>query len=244
MTDGRARRSVVVDFLADSATRYRGDCAIVAIDVIRATTTAVTAASLGFRCFPVPSLEVAVPLAARLDNPLLVGELGGNTPYGFDLTNSPAQLTQVTEVERPIVLLSSSGTQLIWEARTASGAYVACLRNHSAVVRHLATSHDAVAVIGAGTRGEFREEDQLCCAWIAGGLVERGFEPADAHTSELIERWRGEPAESMTISRSVAYLRDSGQLADLDFILAHVDDLDEVYALIEGEVVRVPRAGS
>ena len=27
-----------------------------------------------------------------------------------------------------------------------------------------------VAVIGAGSKGEFREEDQICCAWIAAGL--------------------------------------------------------------------------
>lgn len=239
MREGGGPRTVVVDFLADSAGRYRDDCAVVAVDVIRATTTAVTAASLGFRCFPTPSLEVAVPLAARLNSPLLVGELGGNTPYGFDLTNSPAQLTQITEIERPIVLLSSSGTELIWEARTAPGAYVACLRNHTATARHLAATHDAVAVLGAGTRGEFREEDQLCCAWIAGALVERGFEAMNERTSELIERWRGQPAESMMVSRSVTYLRDSGQLADLDFILAHVDDLDEVYALAGDEVVRV-----
>src|SRR6187455_751440 len=70
---GPASRTVAVDFLAESAARYRDDHAIVAIDVIRATTTLVTAVSLGFRCFPVPSLEHAVPLAAKLDRPLLVG---------------------------------------------------------------------------------------------------------------------------------------------------------------------------
>lgn len=225
---------VVIDFLADSAARYRDDHAIVAVDVIRATTTAVTALSLGFRCFPVPSLEHAVPLAGRLDGPLLVGELGGNTPYGFDLTNSPAQVTQVTELQRPIILLSSSGTSLVFESRSAEAAYVACLRNYRAVARHVAARHQRVAVLGAGTRGEFREEDQLCCAWIAEQLVDGGFAAANEETTALIDRWRGQPVERIVESRSVAYLRDSGQLADLDFILAHVDDLDEVH-LMDGE---------
>lgn len=225
---------VVIDFLADSAARYRDDHAIVAVDVIRATTTAVTALSLGFRCFPVPSLEHAVPLAGRLDGPLLVGELGGNTPYGFDLTNSPAQVTQVTELQRPIILLSSSGTSLVFESRSAEAAYVACLRNYRAVARHVAARHQRVAVLGAGTRGEFREEDQLCCAWIAELLVDGGFAAANEETTALIDRWRGQPVERIVESRSVAYLRDSGQLADLDFILAHVDDLDEVH-LMDGE---------
>jgi 2-phosphosulfolactate phosphatase len=234
-----ATKTVVIDFLADSAERYRDDHAIVAIDVIRATTTAVTALSLGFRCFPVPSLEHAVPLAGRLESPLLVGELGGNTPYGFDLTNSPAQMTQVTERERPIILLSSSGTRLIFEARSAPAAYVACLRNYSAVADHVGTSHERVAVIGAGTRGEFREEDQLCCAWIADLLRGQGFAPVGDTTRELIERWRGQPVGRIVESKSADYLRDSGQLADLDFILAHVDDLAEVHAMTDGELLRV-----
>jgi 2-phosphosulfolactate phosphatase len=178
-------------------------------------------------------------LAGRLDSPLLVGELGGNTPYGFDLTNSPAQMTQVTELHRPIILLSSSGTRLIFEARSAPAAYVACLRNYTAVAQRVGSLHERVAVIGAGTRGEFREEDQLCCAWIAALLREQGFAPVDEGTSELIERWRGQPVDRIVESRSADYLRDSGQLADLDFILAHVDDLTEVHAMADGELVRV-----
>jgi 2-phosphosulfolactate phosphatase len=236
-------RSVVIDFLADSAARYRDDHAIVAIDVIRATTTAATALDLGFRCFPVPSLERAVPLAGRLEAPLLVGELGGNTPYGFDLTNSPAQLTQVTERERPIILLSSSGTSLMFEARAAEAAYAACLRNFTAVARHVVGRHRRVAVLGAGTRGEFREEDQLCCAWIADLLVDAGFAAQGEQTVELVHRWRGQPVERIVESRSADYLRDSGQLADLDFILAHVDDLDSVPAM-DGEELVLATSGA
>ena len=61
-----------------------------------------TAVALGRRCFPVPSLDAAVPLAAKLTNPLLVGELGGNMPYGFDLNNSPADLEARTDIHRPM----------------------------------------------------------------------------------------------------------------------------------------------
>jgi len=234
-------RTVTIDFLADSVARYRADHAIVAVDVIRATTTVVTAVSLGFRCFPVPSLEHALPLAARLDRPLLVGELGGNTPYGFDLTNSPVQLTQLSDVRRPLILLSSSGTGLIYEAREAPAAYVACLRNYRALAAHVAVAHKHVAVIGAGTRGEFREEDQLCCGWIARELLALGFEAIDTRTIEVVDRWRHEPAEAILQSKSVTYLQDSGQVADLDFILAHVDDLDDVHVVSDGEVVRASR---
>jgi 2-phosphosulfolactate phosphatase len=225
---------VVIDFLPESAARYRSDHAVVVVDVIRATTTACTAAAIGWRCYPTPSLEAAVPLAARLSNPLLVGELGGNMPYGFDLTNSPAELAARTDVTRPLILLSTSGTQLLWEARTAPAVYAACLRNFSSQARHLAGRFEKVAVLGAGSRGEFRLEDQLCCARVAERLLARGYEAADEATSAIVERWRGQPVEAFLPSQSVAYLERTNQLRDLDFILAHVDDLEAVF-LLENE---------
>ena len=48
-------KSVVIDYLPESARRYRSGWAIVAVDVIRATTTAITAAATGRRCFPAPT---------------------------------------------------------------------------------------------------------------------------------------------------------------------------------------------
>src|SRR2546423_10649354 len=106
--------SVVIDCFPERAGDYWEGHAIVAVDVIRATTTAITAVDRGWRCFPVPSLEVAVPLAARLERPLLAGELGGSVPYGFDLNNSPAAIASLEDVSRPLILLSTSGTRLLW----------------------------------------------------------------------------------------------------------------------------------
>ena len=229
-------RTVVIDCFPDSAARYAATHTIVAVDVIRATTTAVSAVASGRRCFPVPSLETAVPLAARLDNPLLVGELGGNAPYGFHLTNSPAQITPRPDVQRPMILLSTSGTPLMWEARLAPSAYAACLRSVTAQAEHLAAFDGPVAVIGAGSRNEFRDEDALCCAWITAGLLERGFTAADERTKELVATWRSAPVDACARGHSAEYLRKTGQVSDLEFILEHVDDLDAVFPLTGGEV--------
>src|SRR5215467_8428007 len=120
------RKTVVIDCFPESMQSYRDGYAIVAVDVIRATTTAVTAVAHGRKCYPVPSLEAAVPLAAKLTNPLLVGELGGSMPYGFDLNNSPAELAIRTDIHRPMLLLSTSGTRLICGAVESQAMYVAC----------------------------------------------------------------------------------------------------------------------
>jgi 2-phosphosulfolactate phosphatase len=235
------RKKVVIDCFESHpqcVESYRNGYAIVAVDVIRATTTAVTAVALGRKCFPVPSLEAAVPLAAKLPNPLLVGELGGSMPYGFDLNNSPANLEDRTDIYRPMILLTTTGTKVMCAAQESQAMYVACLRNYKAQAAHLGAYHPMVAVIGAGSRGEFREEDQLCCAWIAEILLAAGYEPYDARTGAIIEQWSGVPINTITEGASADYLRNTGQTRDLDFILTHVNDLDEVYRFERGQVMK------
>ncbi len=227
------RPTVVIDCFSGTLKNYR-DHALVAVDVIRATTTAITAVSSGRRCFPVSSIDDAYRVADTLDGPLLVGELGGAMPFGFDLTNSPAQLARREDTERPMVLLSTSGTRLIMSAPT--GVYVACLRNYRAQIDHLVGRHPKVAVIGAGTRGEFREEDQMCCAWIAEGLTRAGYELEDELTEHCVDRWSGVAPDAFVGGKSTEYLRATGQLADLDFILNTVDDTDAVFVRVQNEI--------
>src|SRR5881394_401242 len=93
---------------------YAVDAAIVAIDVIRATTTAITAVSTGRKCHLAPTVHAALEIASRLPRVLLAGELGGDMPDGFDLTNSPAELAGHPDISRPLVLLSSTGTRLMY----------------------------------------------------------------------------------------------------------------------------------
>ncbi len=232
------RKTVVIDCFPEIVQAYRDGYAIVAVDVIRATTTAVTAVALGRRCFPVPSLEAAVPLAAKLTNPLLVGELGGSMPYGFDLNSSPADLEARTDIHRAMIFLSTSGTRVICGAEEWQAMYVACLRNYSAQIAYVAAHHPRVAVIGAGSRGQFREEDQLCCAWITQGLLAAGYEALNEQTTAIVEQWRGAPVDVICNGASADYLRNSGQVRDLEYILAHVDDLDDVYRYEHGQVVK------
>jgi len=230
-------KSAIIDFFPESAERYRSGYAVVAIDVIRATTTLATGLASGRRCFVAPSVEFARIRASRMRGALLAGESGGEIPGGFDITNSPAALARRCDFERPMILVSSSGTRLLHNARSCEAVYVACFRNYEAVARQAAARHDRVALIGAGTRGEFREEDQICCAWIAGLLLELGFVAANAFTAGLAARFRHAPAEACLVSNSVAYLRRTNQLDDLDFVLSHVNDLDTVLTLRGDEVL-------
>jgi 2-phosphosulfolactate phosphatase len=212
---------------------------IVAVDVIRAATTAITAVETGQRCFPVPSIEAAVPLAGRLENPVLAGELGGLKPYGFDLQNSPTEVAERDDISRPLILLATSGTRLMCEAAMRGAAHIACLRNAHAAAKCLAEGHEAVMLLAAASRGEFREEDQLCCARIARILLERGYEARDPETEEIVARWGDASDDAFVGGHSSEYLRRTGQEHDLEFVISHIDDLETGYELRDGEVVRI-----
>lgn len=230
--------SVTISCFDGSFAEEDGDYATVAVDVLRATTTAITAVAGGRRCYPVASLEEATALAQRLRDPLLAGELGGSRPNGFDAQNSPAAMASVA-AGRSVILLSTSGTRLLRGAADAGPTYAACLRNASAQARHMIGRHERVRLVGADSRGEFREEDQLCCARIAQSLLEAGYRPETPLTEVLVERWGAAPDDAFLGHRSTRYLWETGQRHDIDFVLAHVDDLDEVYLMQGGQLGRV-----
>jgi 2-phosphosulfolactate phosphatase len=238
-------RTLVIDCLPESAARYKETHAIVVIDVIRATTTATTSVRYGRKVFPVQNTDDAFILADKMPDALLVGEMGGNVPYGFHTTNSPLQMAALelipcgafSDTRRPIILLSSSGTQLLLNAAGAQAVYLACFRNFSAVAAHLVRHHAKVALLGAGTRGQFRREDQMCCAWIGEKLVNAGFEPENQKTLDTIQQWHGVQVGVVREGRSAEYLRRSGQVPDLEFVLNHIDDLGTVPRFIDGRLI-------
>ncbi len=76
----------------------------------------------------------------------------------------------------------------------------------------------------------------MCCAWIAQYLLDYGY-CADPDTLQIVRRWSDKPVDSWITNKSATYLKNSGQIDDLEFILAHVADLDAVFPLINGEVM-------
>jgi 2-phosphosulfolactate phosphatase len=210
--------------------------AVVAIDVIRATTTAITAVSQGRRCFSVTSVQAAHELAAKLEAPLLIGELGGEKPPSFDMNNSPAALAERTDTHRPVILLSSSGTQLLDSLRMHNPVYVACFRNFAAIASELKNSYVDITLLGAGTHGEFREEDQMCCAWIADELMRSGYQLANRDTADIVLKWRRTKPDACLVGKSAKFLTRTNQLQDLRFILSSVNDLNLVSLYADGEI--------
>jgi len=209
---------VTIDYLPESARSYRSGWAIVVVDVTRPTTT----------------------VAAELSDPLLVGEWSvGVLPASFDVDNSLAEFAERRDIHRPLVLVSSSDTSVIHEASECEAVGLSCFRNHSVLACHLA-GYECVAVIGAGSKGEFREEDQICGAWIAAALIEYGYAPGTGQSSDVVRRCRDAPANACFCRPSVDFLKRTGRFRDLAFILGHVDDLSQILQVRNREVKTDP----
>jgi len=229
----------MVDCIAESSKHYDEETAVVVIDVIRSTTVAATVIESGRRCFYAPTVEAAVLLSKHLCKPLLVGEVGGNMPYGFDFKNSPVDIKKYPAEPRPVILVSSSGIPLLDSLRNSSSLFVACLRNYGATINHLAKRYSRVELFGAPTRGEFREEDKLCCSWIAAGLIKAGFACKDTETQQLVDNWKDKSAKVCGEGNSAKYLIETKQRKDLDFILKHVNDLNFAFKIKGDEIIKI-----
>ena len=79
----------------------------------------------------------------------------------------------------------------------------------------------------------------MCCAWIGELLLQHGYVAENSKTVEMVSKWSGAPASALISSKSVDYLRRTGQLHDLEYILNHIDDLRSAYVMDGDEVIEV-----
>jgi len=142
----------------------------VVIDVLRATTTIVTALAAGAQAVvPCLTIENALKCGQSLgEQALLCGERGGLPIDGFDLGNSPAEYDQGRVDGRQVVLTTTNGTRALLHARQAGEVLVGAFANLSAMCKHLA-GRSRVEILCAGTDGHITREDAL----VAGAMVER-----------------------------------------------------------------------
>jgi 2-phosphosulfolactate phosphatase len=141
---------------------------VVVIDVLRATTTMVSALANGASgILPCLEVEEARRKAGETRGAVLGGERAGLPLEGFDLGNSPADYQAERVANRTVVFTTTNGTRAIRACAGASRLLMAALVNRHAVSRQMAQERQ-VAIVCAGTRGEISSEDVL----LAGALLE------------------------------------------------------------------------
>ncbi len=151
----------------DPARLASSACAV--IDVIRATSTVVSALANGATGVqPVAEVGEAHALKVQYPHAILAGERGGVPLHGFDLGNSPRDVTLERVSGRPIILTTTNGTQALAACRGARAILTASLLNLDAAAAKLRELGPPWIILCAGHQGGFGIDDAL----VAGALSE------------------------------------------------------------------------
>jgi 2-phosphosulfolactate phosphatase len=148
---------------------------VVVIDVLRATSTIVTALEHGAAgIVPVREADEAIVVMRRLgrERSLLCGERDSRLIAGFDLDNSPASYTRERVAGKTLILTTTNGTRALLDAaRGNSVVYCAALLNRAAIVERLVAAEGDVLLMCAGNEGALSFEDTLCAGAIVDALM-------------------------------------------------------------------------
>lgn len=149
---------------------------VVVIDVLRATSTMVTAlANKAFCVIPVEHIEEAwqVYNSDTEETVILGGERDANIIKGFHFGNSPLSYTEERVKGKKVVLTTTNGTRTIKACVGVERLYIASFLNATAVVKQLMRDKEDVAIVCSGTSEKYSMDDALCAGMII-SLISNG----------------------------------------------------------------------
>ncbi len=201
-----------------SPEQLRGKNAV-AIDVLRATSTIVTALANGAsEVYPVLTPKEALELVLGWEpgSFLLGGERGSFPLPGFDLGNSPLEYQPELVEGKRLVFTTTNGTRAVRRCGEGHLGWAVSFLNLSAVAQAAAGGGRDLAIICAGTQEQFDLTDFAC----AGGLIDRLFSllGAKLEASDLGLAARGAYSDSRrNIESLLRESRHGRRLVELGF---------------------------
>ena len=162
---------------------------VVIIDVFRAFTTAAIAFDRGAdHIVLVAEVEEALALHRQGVGDLLMGEVDGTRPEGFDHSNSPFEISTADVAGKTIVQSTRAGTVGVASTAKAESIYLGSFVVAEATVRAIRRdSPKLVSIIAMGDRGAFRSDEDEHCALYLRNLLEGRKPDPDAVRSLVME---------------------------------------------------------
>ena len=142
----------------------------VVVDVLRATTTIITALMNGAKeIVPVGSVEFAMKASSNMfgGQTLICGERNAKKIDGFNLGNSPLEFTNDVISGKSLVFFTTNGTKAIVKAKYSDEVIIASFLNISAVAKYLVELNKPFEILCAGKNNSFCLEDTV----FAGKLI-------------------------------------------------------------------------
>lgn len=209
------------------------DTVCVVFDVLRATTTMITALANGAVAV-VPAVEIseALELHKRYPDALLAGERNGlriradlTGGVDFDLGNSPREFTKERVSGRTIIMTTTNGTRALRSAAHAYRVIVGSFVNLAAVAVHVRQcGRENLLVICSGTLEQASIEDAFAagalCDLVWDRYVPREIADSAQIARELYLAHKTDLLGAMKLSRNGRRLLGISDLAaDVEFCL-------------------------
>ncbi len=143
----------------------------VVIDVLRASTTIISALANGAReVVPVATVEFAVKVSGGMfgGQTLLGGERNTKKIEGFALGNSPAEYLHEIVDNKTIVFYTTNGSKAIVKAKFSKNLFVGSFNNLQILSEQLIKLNTDIEIMCAGNNNLFCMEDTVC----AGKLID------------------------------------------------------------------------
>jgi 2-phosphosulfolactate phosphatase len=221
-----------------------GGRAVIVIDVLRATTTIVTAIANGAKAVvPAATSEEVVRLTANLekDTIVLAGERRLLKIEGFNLGNSPREVTAAVVAGKTVFLATTNGTPALIAVQGGDPVLVAGAINFSAVAdraRKVFRDRGDLAIVCAGRDKQFALEDAYTAGRLAKavktGVRKTVLNDAARVSVDLAGKYRAW-TDAFEVSEAARMLRDIDLGEDVAFA-ARPDRFDVVPTYVDRRI--------
>ena len=215
---------------------------VVVIDVLRATSTIVTALLNGAKAvIPVADMGEASKISQNVDsdNYLLCGEKDGVKIEGYDLGNSPLEYTNETVEGKTLIFNTTNGTKAIKKSMGSAHIYMSSFLNLTATVDALREINNEVVLVCAGWKGRLAFEDTLLAGCIIhklnGGNLSSDARDGAKVAFGLYEKFGNDIRSVVHQSNHASRLRDLIGDEDIDYC-CQIDISSELPVLKEGMI--------
>jgi len=193
-------------------------CTAVAFDILRATSTMITALSNGAEgIWPVRTIEEAWALKKKHPEALLGGERHGERIEGFDLGNSPLEYGENVRT-REIISTTTNGTIALRAVEHAALVFAGSLLNIGAIAAHLhAQLPGELLLVCAGTFREAALEDILAAGMLIDLLPGRPLTDSAETALALYQQNHSDLAAVLHRARNGRALLAKGREAEVDW---------------------------
>jgi 2-phosphosulfolactate phosphatase len=220
------------------------------IDVLRCTSTIVAAVANGARAVvPANTGDDALRIASNLesDDVLLTGERGLHRIEGFQLGNSPLEMTSDVVAGKTLVMTTTNGTVALLAVDAARPVLIGAITNFSAVVARAREEFERtgeIVILCSGRQSMFALEDAYVAGRFTAALipwrVRRQAELNDAAIAalELVRRYGGEWKRAVSASAAARDLKALGFKKDLD--AATEVDAHDIVPVYSNRIITLP----